>query len=50
MFDPKDLFALALRIENPWFIERMEFDPKRANRTYESTLHVIHCSILRMQV
>ena len=29
MFDPKDLFAQALRIEKPWFIERMEFDPEK---------------------
>jgi hypothetical protein len=26
MFRTKDLFAQALRIEKPWFIERMEFD------------------------
>ena len=27
MFSTKDLFAQALKIETPWFIERMEFDP-----------------------
>jgi hypothetical protein len=29
MFDPKYLFAQAIRIEKPWFIERMEFDPEK---------------------
>ena len=26
MFSTKDLFAQALQIEKPWFIDRMEFD------------------------
>jgi len=27
MFSTKDLFAKALGIEEPWFIDRMGFDP-----------------------
>ena len=29
MLSTKDLFAQALKIETPWFIERMEFDPEK---------------------
>lgn len=50
MFDPKDLFTQTLRIEKPWFIERMEFDPAKGNLAYESTLHVLYCFIMRIQV